>query len=173
MLLGVWPERAILVKHLSDFSPHFALSGTDRPEGKFMWIADLWGLSGEWRIKQIELSPFEDFWGLEIRGASKGETLLSHWPDLTNGLSSAAFYFRISRLFIFLHFSLFLPFCIFLSFYFFAFLLQLKESLISGAGPWKLRWGLLVDRYGLPIRDYWQTVRSANKRLLADRSQNI
>ena len=34
MLLGVWPERAILVKHLSDFSPHFALSGPDRPLGK-------------------------------------------------------------------------------------------------------------------------------------------
>ena len=29
-------------------------------------------------------------------------------------------------------------------------------------------WGLLADRYGLPIRDYWQTVRSANKILLAD-----
>ena len=35
------------------------------------------------------------------------------------------------------------------------------------------RWGLLADRYGLPIRDYWQTVWSANKRLLADRSRNI
>ena len=34
-------------------------------------------------------------------------------------------------------------------------------------------WGLLADRYDLPIRDYWQTVRSANKRLLADRSQNV
>ena len=32
-----------------------------------------------------------------------------------------------------------------------------------------LRWGLLADRYGLPIRGYWQTVWSANKRLLADR----
>ena len=32
---------------------------------------------------------------------------------------------------------------------------------------------LLADRYGLPIRDHWQTVRSANKRLLADHSQNI
>ena len=82
-VVGVWPERAILVKHLSDFSPHFALSGTDRPEGKFMWIADLWGLSGEWRIKQIELSPFEDFWD---QGASKGEKSLQHWRDLTNGL---------------------------------------------------------------------------------------
>ena len=62
MLLGVWPaERAILVKHLSDFSPHFALSGPDRPLGKiyvncgFMrterrvkdktnWIVSVWGL---------------------------------------------------------------------------------------------------------------------------------
>ena len=37
----------------------------------------------------------------------------------------------------------------------------------------KLRWGLLADRYGLPIRGYWQTVWSANYRLLADRVQNI
>ena len=34
-------------------------------------------------------------------------------------------------------------------------------------------WGLLADRYGLPIKDYWQTVyifreRSANNLLLAD-----
>ena len=36
-----------------------------------------------------------------------------------------------------------------------------------------LGWGLLADRYGLPIRDYWQTVWSANKRLLADHSQNM
>ena len=43
--------------------------------GKFMWIADLWGLSGEWRIKQIELSPFEDFWGeeREIRALKEEE----------------------------------------------------------------------------------------------------
>ena len=43
--------------------------------GKFMWIADLWGLSGEWRIKQIELSPFEDFWGeeREIRALQEEE----------------------------------------------------------------------------------------------------
>ena len=39
--------------------------------------------------------------------------------------------------------------------------------------PCKERWGLLADRYGLPIRGYWQTVWSANKRLLADRVQNI
>ena len=141
MLLGVWPERAILVKHLSDFSPHFALSGTDRPEGKFMWIADLWGLSGEWRIKQIELSPFEDFWGLEIRGASKGESLLSHWPDLTNGLSSA-FYFRISRLLNLLLFSFFLRF---------AFLLELVESLISVAGRWKLKPKLFSNKSIIPL----------------------
>ena len=39
-----------------------------------MWIADLWGPRAEWRIKQIELSPFEDFWGLvEIRGRQKRE----------------------------------------------------------------------------------------------------
>ena len=40
-----------------------------------MWIADLWGLSGEWRIKQIELSPFEDFWGeeREIRALKEEE----------------------------------------------------------------------------------------------------
>ena len=36
-----------------------------------------------------------------------------------------------------------------------------------------LRWGLLADRYGLPIRDYWQTVHKISKRsaeilLLAD-----
>ena len=38
----------------------------------------------EWRIKQIELSPFEDFWD---QGASKGEKSLHHyWRDLTNGL---------------------------------------------------------------------------------------
>ena len=36
-----------------------------------------------------------------------------------------------------------------------------------------IRWGLLADRFGLPIRDYWQTVWSANKRLLADRSRYI
>ena len=39
--------------------------------------------------------------------------------------------------------------------------------------PYFGRWGLLADRYGLPIRGYWQTVWSANKRLLADRVQNI
>ena len=39
--------------------------------------------------------------------------------------------------------------------------------------PIMARWGLLADRYGLPIIDYWQTVRSANKVLLADRSQNM
>ena len=29
------------------------------------------------------------------------------------------------------------------------------------------------EKSGLPIKGYWQTVRCANKRLLADRSQNM
>ena len=50
---------------------------------------------------------------------------------------------------------------------------HLFSSLLIYFQPFLCRWGLLADRYGLPIRDYWQTVRSANKRLLAYRSQNM
>ena len=48
---------------------------------------------------------------------------------------------------------------------------SLKHILEQGA--FVKRWGLLADRYGLPIRDYWQTVHKiceqfANLFLLAD-----
>ena len=117
MLLGVWPERAILVKHLSDFSPHFALSGPDRPLGKiyvncgFMrterrvkdktnWIVSVWGLL---RRGEGDQSPEggggggrgQRRWGGGVGGEGdqsprqKGKSLLRHWQDLTNGLSSS------------------------------------------------------------------------------------
>ena len=50
---------------------------------------------------------------------------------------------------------------------------HLFSSLLIYFQPFLCRWGLLADRYGLPIRDYWQTVhkickRSAKILLLAD-----
>ena len=37
------------------------------------------------------------------------------------------------------------------------------QNILMNIFPKIERWGLLADRYGLPIRDCWQTVRSANK----------
>ena len=44
------------------------LSGTDRPGGKFMWIADLWGLSG---VKD-KTNWIVSVWGLLRSGGVKG-----------------------------------------------------------------------------------------------------
>ena len=51
--------------------------------------------------------------------------------------------------------------------------LELDMMGVIGRPLWSANLRLLADRYGLPIRDYWQTVhkickRSANFFLLAD-----